>query len=85
MPSSSLPKSSGPHKLNKLQVFICVEMLMIIVLAVLVYESLVAHVWYTPYLETVVKDWKKGPITEIRRLRPEQECNAETMQEVMSS
>lgn len=84
--SEAVHKSDEFTKANrKLQIIVCFEMVFTIVLSTLVYQTLIKTLWYQDYLELVMENWGKGPITELRIIPKDESCNADTMLEVMKT
>lgn len=44
------------------------ELILTFALTCVVYYSFLQPLWYTEYLNVVLRDWKKGPITELQMI-----------------
>ena len=82
----SAHESDDFKKLSRnLYIIVGLEILCTVVLSCILFFGLIEEEYYTPYVDSVVEDWKKGPIVELRFIKKDETCDKDTMVKYMKA
>ena len=47
--------------------------------------GLVNDIWYQTYIDNITDQWTKGPLTEIKAIKVDEDCDKDTLLEYMKA